>query len=196
MTQKEDLRIIRTRRLLMSTLLDMMEEESIEKISVIDLCNRAMVNRATFYAHFEDKYHLLNFALEELKDNIYAKFTKDAKLTTPTETLNSLLAMAIDFFFDRQAPIMSIIRNNRNSKVISTIQDSIAQSVKYQLSKYKDSYDVRVPLQVISGFIAGGMVNVALWCIDNPDKYTKEDFLRYVNIPISNYYFVKKTPII
>lgn len=196
MAQKEDLRIIRTRRLLMSTLLDMMEEESIEKISVIDLCNRAMVNRATFYAHFEDKYHLLNFALEELKDNIYAKFTKDAKLTTPTETLNSMLAMAIDFFFDRQAPIMSIIRNNRNSKVISTIQDSIAQSVKYQLSKYKDSYDVRVPLQVISGFIAGGMVNVALWCIDNPDKYTKEDFFRYVNIPISNYYFVKKTPII
>ncbi len=196
MAQKEDLRIIRTRRLLMGTLLDMMEEESIEKISVIDLCNRAMVNRATFYAHFEDKYHLLNFALEELKDNIYAKFTKDAKITTPTETLNSILTMAIEFFFDRQAPIMSIIRNNRNSKVISTIQDSVAQSVKYQLSKYKDSYDVRVPLQVISGFIAGGMVNVALWCIDNPDKYTKEDFFRYVNIPISNYYFVKKTPII
>lgn len=196
MTQKEDLRIIRTRRLLMSTLLDMMEEESIEKISVIDLCNRAMVNRATFYAHFEDKYHLLNFALEELKDNIYAKFTKDAKLTTPTETLSSLLAMAIEFFFDRQTPIMSIIRNNRNSKVISTIQDSIAQSVKYQLSKYKDSYDVRVPLHVIASFIAGGMVNVALWCIDNPDKYTKEDFFRYLNIPISNYYFVKKTPII
>lgn len=196
MTQKEDLRIIRTRRLLMSTLLDMMEEQSIEKISVIDLCNRAMVNRATFYAHFEDKYHLLNFALEELKDNIYAKFTKDAKLTTPTETLSSLLAMAIEFFFDRQTPIMSIIRNNRNSKVISTIQDSIAQSIKYQLSKYKDSYDVRVPLHVIASFIAGGMVNVALWCIDNPDKYTKEDFFRYLNIPISNYYFVKKTPII
>lgn len=196
MAQKEDLRIIRTRRLLMSTLLDMMEEESIEKISVIDLCNRAMVNRATFYAHFEDKYHLLNFALEELKDSIYAKFTKEAKLTTPTETLNSLLAMAVEFFFDRQTPIMSIIRNNRNSKVISTIQDSIAQSVKYQLSKYKDSYDVRVPLHVIASFIAGGMVNVALWCIDNPDKYTKEDFFRYLNIPISNYYFVKKTPII
>ncbi len=70
MTVKEDLRIIRTRKLLSNTLLDMMEEESIEKISVIDLCNRAMVNRATFYAHFEDKYHLLTFALEELKDEL------------------------------------------------------------------------------------------------------------------------------
>ena len=31
--QKEDLRIVRTRKLLSNTLLDMMEEESIEKIS-------------------------------------------------------------------------------------------------------------------------------------------------------------------
>lgn len=81
--QKEDLRIVRTRKLLSNTLLDMMEEESIEKISVIDLCNKAMVNRATFYAHFEDKYHLLTFALEELKDDLYKKFTKDTKFTTP-----------------------------------------------------------------------------------------------------------------
>ncbi|MEG2451199.1 MAG: TetR family transcriptional regulator, partial [Clostridia bacterium] len=77
MEYKEDLRIIRTRKLLSSTLLDMMEEVSIEKISVIDLCNRAMVNRATFYAHFEDKYHLLSFALDELKDDVYAKFKND-----------------------------------------------------------------------------------------------------------------------
>ena len=76
MEYKEDLRIVRTRKLLSSTLLEMMEECSIEKISVIDLCNRAMVNRATFYAHFEDKYHLLSFALEELKDTIYASFTR------------------------------------------------------------------------------------------------------------------------
>ena len=80
----------------------MMEEESIEKISVIDLCNKAMVNRATFYAHFEDKYHLLTFALEELKDDLYKKFTKDTKFTTPTETLNSMIVMAVDFFFDKR----------------------------------------------------------------------------------------------
>ena len=79
MDYKEDLRIIRTRKLLSATLLDMMEEQSLEKISVIDLCTKALVNRATFYAHFEDKYHLLTFALEELKDEVYARFSKDVK---------------------------------------------------------------------------------------------------------------------
>ena len=153
--QKEDLRIVRTRKLLSNTLLDMMEEESIEKISVIDLCNKAMVNRATFYAHFEDKYHLLTFALEELKDDLYKKFTKDTKFTTPTETLNSMIMMAVDFFFDKHNHIANIIRFNRNGKVISTIQDSIAHSIKYQLSKYKDTYEIKMPLQILSTFVAG-----------------------------------------
>ncbi|MGN0744485.1 MAG: TetR/AcrR family transcriptional regulator [Christensenellales bacterium] len=192
MTVKEDLRIIRTRKLLSNTLLDMMEEESIEKISVIDLCNRAMVNRATFYAHFEDKYHLLTFALEELKDELYAKFTKEAKLTTPTDTINSLMVMAIDFFFDKHNHIANIIRNNRNGKVVSTIEESIAHSIKYQLSKYKDSYDLKLPLQVISCFLAGGMVSTALLCIDNPGKYSQEEFLSYIANPITSNYFVKK----
>lgn len=192
MTVKEDLRIIRTRKLLSNTLLDMMEEESIEKISVIDLCNRAMVNRATFYAHFEDKYHLLTFALEELKDELYAKFTKEAKLTTPTDTINSLMVMAIDFFFDKHNHIANIIRNNRNGKVVSTIEESIAHSIKYQLSKYKDSYDFKLPLQVISCFLAGGMVSTALLCIDNPGKYSQEEFLSYIANPVTSNYFVKK----
>lgn len=192
MTNKEDLRIIRTRKLLSNTLLDMMEEESIEKISVIDLCNRAMVNRATFYAHFEDKYHLLAFALEELKDELYEKFTKETKLTTPIETISSLMMMAIDFFFDKHNHIANIIRNNRNGKVVSTIQDSIAHSIKYQLSKYKDTYEIKLPLQVLSSFVAGGMVSTALWCIDNPGKYSQEEFLSYVSCPIASHYFVKK----
>ncbi len=193
MSSKEDLRIIRTRKLLSNTLLDMMEEDSIEKISVIDLCNRAMVNRATFYAHFEDKYHLLTFALEELKDDLYAKFTKDTKFTSPKETLTSILKMSIDFFFDKHNHIANIIRNNRNGKVISTIQDSIGHSIKYQLSKYRNDYDIKVPLQVLSTFIAGGIVSTTLWCVDNPDKSNFDEFDAYTDIPLAENYFVKKS---
>lgn len=192
MSSKEDLRIVRTRKLLSNTLLDMMELSSIEKISVIDLCNKAMVNRATFYAHFEDKYHLLSFALEELKDDLYEKFTQNAKFATPKETITNVLLMGVDFFFDKHNHIANIIRNNRNGKVIGTIQDSIAQSIKYQLSKYKDAYDILVPLNVLSSFIAGGMVNTMLYCIENPEKYAYSDFLKYASFPIAEQYFVVK----
>ncbi len=189
---REDLRIIRTRKTLCNTLLSMMEEQSIEKISVIDLCQRSMINRATFYAHFEDKYHLLTFALEELKDNIYGDFTKDVQLTTPSMTITSILKMAIDFFFAEHSHISNLLQHNRNGRVISSIQDSIAQSIKYQLTKYKDTYDVKVPITMLSNFIAGGMMSTVVWCLDNPTRYTREDFIRYVNNTNTTHYFTKR----
>ena len=192
MAYKEDLRIVRTRKLLSNTLLGMMEEESIEKISVIDLCAKAMVNRATFYAHFEDKYHLLTYALEELKDELYEQFTKENKATTPNDTLRLLMAMAVEFFYEEKGHVARILVNNRNGKVIATVQDSIAQSIRYQFSKFKDAYEIKIPTHILASFIAGGLINTALYCLDNPNKHTKEELLMYAHSVSVDHYFVKK----
>ena len=178
--EKEDLRIVRTRKLLSNTLLDLMEKESIEKISVIDLCNTAMINRATFYAHFEDKYHLLNFALEELKDELYESFTHDKQFTDPFDALRSIVLICADFVFDNRNHIYNILRVNRNEKVLATIEDSLVQCIKYQLGKYKATYDFLIPSTVIATFLAGGLVSTTLLVIDNPDKYSYDDMISYI----------------
>lgn len=194
-TDKEDLRVIRTRKLLSNTLLEMMEQQPIEKISVIDLCGKAMVNRATFYAHFEDKYHLLSFALEELKDELYSDFMGVKKMNSPQETVRALMIMAVDFFYNEHNHIANILRYNKGGKVISTIQESIAQSIKYQINKYRDSYIFLIPSGVLSNFLAGGMVNLAERYIENPGKYTYDDFIGYANTFVTDAYFQPRTDV-
>lgn len=123
MAAKEDLRVQRTRKLLSDTLLDMMETESIEHISVMDLCNLAMINRGTFYKHFEDKYALLGFALEELKRDLYADFSKNNSYEdTPQAAVRSFFATAIRFFFGNSHRIANVIKNNMCGKVITAIE--------------------------------------------------------------------------
>ena len=175
MEQKEDLRVIRTRKLLSSTLLEMMEEESIEKISVIDLCTKAMVNRATFYAHFEDKYHLLSYALEELKDKVYARFTKEFYAETPRDVIRCVLFMAVSYLADKQSDVSRIVKFNRNERVMRTLTDSIAQSIKYQLGKLRGRYPSSVPSQMTAICYAGALVNLLVWLLDNPATLADPD---------------------
>ena len=59
---REDLRQRRTRKLLADALLSLLEERPLSEISVVDICQRAMVHRTTFYAHFDDKLALLRYA--------------------------------------------------------------------------------------------------------------------------------------
>ena len=70
MTDKTDLRIIKTNKVLFDALLQLMKEKTFEEIKVSDICNKALVNRSTFYAHFNDKYELLVAMLEETKLNL------------------------------------------------------------------------------------------------------------------------------
>lgn len=56
---ERDLRVRRTRAMLRNALISLVSEVGYEAVSVRALTERAMVNRTTFYAHYDDKYDLL-----------------------------------------------------------------------------------------------------------------------------------------
>ena len=70
MQNLEDLRVRRTRKLLQQALLEAASEKGFSHVTVSDIAERAMVNRATFYRHYEDKYDLLAHYIEELSELI------------------------------------------------------------------------------------------------------------------------------
>ena len=45
---------IRSRKLIREAFIDLLNEKSLEKITVTDIVRRADINRGTFYAHYED----------------------------------------------------------------------------------------------------------------------------------------------
>jgi AcrR family transcriptional regulator len=57
--QKLDPRIRRTRGLLQDALKRLLEEKEFDKITIQDIAEAATLNRATFYAHYPDKFALL-----------------------------------------------------------------------------------------------------------------------------------------
>lgn len=63
----EDVRVRRTRQLLLQALFDLTIEQGFATVTVAAIAGRAMVNRSTFYRHYLDKYDLLDRYLDELQ---------------------------------------------------------------------------------------------------------------------------------
>lgn len=63
---KTDPRAVRTRKLIMDSFITLSERKEFKDITVKDITMEAMINRATFYRHFEDIYDLLEKALSEV----------------------------------------------------------------------------------------------------------------------------------
>jgi AcrR family transcriptional regulator len=63
--RKPDLRIRRTRSLLSNALVALMQEKSMDKITVQEVLDRATVGRSTFYLHYRDKDDLFLCVLKD-----------------------------------------------------------------------------------------------------------------------------------
>ena len=64
--QSQDKRVIATKKNLLQALITLLEEKSIEEVTVRELTQRAKVNRGTFYLHYVDKNDLLDKNIDAL----------------------------------------------------------------------------------------------------------------------------------
>lgn len=68
--KKNDLRVKKTRRAIRNAFLELAEEKPVEKITVRELADRAEINKATFYNHYETIYDLIDELEQEAIDLI------------------------------------------------------------------------------------------------------------------------------
>lgn len=78
MTEKKlDRRVVLTKKQLKESLLELLQEKEIQKISVRAICELADLNRSTFYKHYGSQYELLQEMEEDLANEIQQSL-KDA----------------------------------------------------------------------------------------------------------------------
>lgn len=68
--EQTDLRIRRTHRFLQEAMIELITEKGFDTITVGDIAERAMINRATFYRHYQDKYNLVTKIFEETTNHL------------------------------------------------------------------------------------------------------------------------------
>jgi AcrR family transcriptional regulator len=91
--EKLDPRVKRTRSLILQSFSDLLAEKGFESISVQDVTDKAQINRATFYAHFVDKYELLDHWISQVFIQEIEKRTLNACHYTPENLRNLILAV-------------------------------------------------------------------------------------------------------
>ncbi len=78
--EKNDRRVRYTKMVLKESLIKLLSEKDISRITIKEICEEADINRATFYSHYSDQYDLLRKVEDELFEQIsehLSGFTQD-----------------------------------------------------------------------------------------------------------------------
>ena len=85
-TQNGDLRVKRTQMMLQQAFMDLVIEVGFSAITIQMLADRAMINRATFYRHYEDIYDLV----EKVYINLINEYLESVKAVMPGNPVATL----------------------------------------------------------------------------------------------------------
>lgn len=71
-SKRTDLRVQKTQHQIKEALLELLEEQPFDSITVSRISERAMISRSTFYDHYPDKYTLLEHMYDEIEEQLIA----------------------------------------------------------------------------------------------------------------------------
>jgi AcrR family transcriptional regulator len=119
-----DPRVTRTQKLIRDALSSLLCEKGFESISVQDIAERATVNRATFYAHFQDKFELLDTLI---RDALREHLIESDPLGEP-DTRSILLAVGNN--------LLAFVARNGNYRVDRDFEPQFERAMEAELHEF------------------------------------------------------------
>ena len=174
MAKTVDRRVRRSRKLLGEALLELVVEKPFGDITVQDIADRADMNRATFYLHFQSKEELLQCALEELFDELVSQFGK----TTPEQPIWENVESELFVFqhVANHAQLYKALLGDPNlGLVIHQIIAYIARhSERETRSSLAGHMSLSVPIELLSHHVAGSLYALIDWWLRNDMPHSPE----------------------
>ena len=179
--KKEDLRITKTKRDLRLALIYLLKDVPFEKVTIGDICEKAMVNRMTFYKHFKDKYDLLDHAIDSLLGQIIQKVAQEIM---PVDSFDDfvefcvLLARTIIEESSARKDIFPELYRSDSGIVYDVLTRTMHHYISLlvqEVGKYKK---LKHSLQTTTEFLSGGIIHLICYWLLHMDDFDKDLFVQ------------------
>lgn len=184
MTEKQDLRIQRTRKSLNQALITMMEKKSFQAITIQELADEAMINRVTFYLHYDDKYELLEKCVKDNLDEIMLKHVSPVRHIREgvmyTEIFRKIVIEILKSVESNERFFQIMIQSNCETLIkdyfISLVHEKFLPQIGEMFSAVRVENHANVTIQLIVSAILG----VITWWITSEERDSPEEIANIV----------------
>ena len=146
-----DIRIEKTERAIKQAFMELRREKPVEKIRVKELCDRACINKSTFYAHYQDIYALANAMEDEMVQAVVESLPRltASDVSERTEWLTREMFRA---FTARQAEITVLFSGSRQGLFINRVE----QAMCHCIAQTDPTFEADVVRKVVLSFCVQG----------------------------------------
>ena len=162
-----DKRVERSRRHLMSALLELMQESSYSKISVAQICERSGVARPTFYLHYRSKDDLLRGYIESM----FIEFCEqiDVYLTAAPTADPKIAEIMFKQWSDKAVFAKLLVKDDIEALMLAEFKRYVDHIIRRFIEAHKLPVRDNSMLPYVVDFLAGASFMVVV-------RWIKDDF--------------------
>lgn len=173
-TNAVDLRVRRTQKMLQEAFIELVVEAGFEAITVQMLSERAMINRATFYRHYNDKF--------DLAEKVYIHLTNEHMATVVAEAPQSPLdGWRLLFEHCGRYAEFYLALLSGMPRFQEQVRDGIEQQT-YAILKTAGLDDAKttLPLPVILRYLALAQMGLVQWWLEEGQPVSATEMAGYL----------------
>lgn len=168
---------------LQQAMLSLLCKKSFEEITVGELCEKAMLPRATFYNYFDDKYDLLEYCFMTVRDRLDSG-CQDAG--TCMKRMNALMENCFDFLDQNKEVVRAILKNNPpNLYLINQIRFYLLSNMSAAFKSNPDSHRFRVPQEMAANLYSQVILIILEWKYLDKKECSKAQAKEYMEQMVS-----------
>ena len=187
----QDLRIQKTHKALIDAFRVLLEEKRFEDITVGELCDRAMVRRATFYKHFGDKYEFFTFMVQRIQADYWKKTQEASPDLSGVEPYVEIMKNTLDFLDSNEALVRTVTESSAYPILLNIISEQIVLDVKQRFrEEEKNGKELLLSADLMAQAYTGALINLARWWVRHKDDIPKEEVIRQITVLFNRLYYV------
>ena len=181
--KRENRRIRITKQAIRDSLIELMQERPISKISVKMICELADINRSTFYAHYKDQFALLEAVQRDIvaaiKGQVFCTYFSDV-----SKGAMQVLVQLLEFGKANASLIKVLISENGDSFFQNELMELAQEKI---LDEVRDEKQLTLnTAEYLKHYILGGMLSLMRYwlerdCADAPDDLAALMLQLFVN---------------
>jgi AcrR family transcriptional regulator len=171
--ERLDPRILRTRQLLQDALRKLLELKEFDKISVQDITEAATVNRATFYAHYDDKFALLGELIRVTFLDLLAQ--RNATFDGGCSTAFQVIILAVCDYLSELQKSHSSNQHQFEPFVEATVIDQIRIVLLDGFQRHP--VERNIPAEMIAATASWAIYGAVKQWINTPNRVSAEEFV-------------------
>lgn len=169
---KENQRVMLTKRLLKESLLGLLKEKRIEKISISELCKEAGINRSTFYKHYDTQYDLLYELETDLAEDLHKYINKNKNKFKGD--FSRRIEVIYDYFACHRETARILFENNTADSEFALMLFKIPGLWEDVNENMEKLYGKEGEELVLTFIINGAYSMVRKWLLEDSDLSPKE----------------------